>query len=104
MSFQPIFIPMPVGDGGSTVPDCPKCGKPENVNRVCAHCGYVYPGRAGPPAWWEHWYIIVPAVILAVAVFLWVFFTFVEWMESDRYGLSDVLSRQAKWFRHKKFW
>jgi len=94
-----MYVPMPVYIPSE--PDlCPKCEKPENVIRVCKHCGYEYPVEKG---YWYDLPLMIFIIIVCMIAATWILFTIFTWLLDDA-GLSDILKGQWDWISNKKIW
>ena len=78
---------------------CPKCGKTEDIKRVCRHCGQEYKDDNSG----------LVGVILILLVGAWVVCTVGYWLlEQTSLGppptLFDVLKGQVQFFRGLRIW
>lgn len=83
--ITPVIIPI-----NHEKPLCPECGKPEDIKRVCSHCGHEY--KEEPFTKGESW-----ALFFIIAFALWLLITVGAWLMSIEFEDDASLLKTLKW-------
>lgn len=95
--IMPVIIPV------NTSPKlCPKCGKPENKQVICKHCGYEYVDEPLSDC-------DIFVVFISACVVIWLLITVIYWFADngefgDHQTLWQIIVGQWEWLKALRLW